>query len=171
VAHLINPRASVAASLRAAAGEPEWDEHPAYAGAARLDDEGFTAWVDRLIDDAREGSPRPAGYVPSTNLWWVEGTQYLGRVQVRHRLTPFLRELGGHVGYYVAPRFRRRGHATALLAATLPVAAALGVECALVTCDEDNPASRKVIEANGGLFQDRRGSRLRYWVPTGPPSP
>lgn len=168
MAHLINPRAGVAGSLRAAAAEPGWDEHPVYAGAADLDDASFVAWVDELIDDARAGSPRPEGFVPSTNLWWVEGDQYLGRVQIRHRLTPFLRDVGGHIGFYVAPRVRRRGHATAILAAALPVAAALGLECALVTCDVDNTASRKTIEANGGLFQDQRGPKLRYWVPTGP---
>jgi predicted acetyltransferase len=37
----------------------------------------------------------------------------------------------------------------------------------LVTCDVDNTASRRVIEAAGGLFQDQRGPKLRYWVPTG----
>jgi predicted acetyltransferase len=59
--------------------------------------------VDELLDDARDGSPGPDGFVPSTNLWWVQGEQYLGRVQLRHRLTPFLREFGGHIGYYVVP--------------------------------------------------------------------
>ena len=167
MAHLINPRAGVAASLRAAAAEPGWDEHSIYVGAADRDDAAFAAWVDELIDDARAGSPRPDGFVPSTNLWWVEGEQYLGRVQIRHRLTPFLREFGGHIGYYVVPGERRRGHATAILAAALPVAAALGIECALVTCDVDNTASRRTIETNGGLFQDQRGPKLRYWVPTG----
>jgi predicted acetyltransferase len=131
-----------------------------------MDDGQFDAWTDRLVADAREGTPRPEGFVPSTNLWWVDGTEFLGRVQVRHRLTPRLRDLGGHVGYWVAPAVRRRGHATAILAATLPVANALGLECVLVTCDDDNVASRRVIEANGGLFQDRRGVKLRFWVPT-----
>jgi predicted acetyltransferase len=35
-----------------------------------------------------------------------------------------------------------------------------------VTCDEDNLASRKVIETNGGVLSDRRADKLRYWVPT-----
>ncbi len=98
----------------------------------------------------------------------MQGEQYLGRVQVRHHLTLFLREFGVRIGYYVVPRVRRRGHATAILAAALPVAAALGIECALVTCDVDDTASRKTIEANGGLLQDQRGPKLRFWVPTGP---
>jgi predicted acetyltransferase len=35
-----------------------------------------------------------------------------------------------------------------------------------VTCDDDNAGSRKVIEAAGGEFEDQRGVKLRYWVPT-----
>ena len=36
----------------------------------------------------------------------------------------------------------------------------------LVTCDEDNTASRLVIEHNGGILEDVRQGKLRYWVPT-----
>jgi predicted acetyltransferase len=53
-----------------------------------------------------------------------------------------------------------------LLAAALPVTRSLGIDPALLTCDEDNTASRKVIEANGGVVEDKRGGKLRYWVPT-----
>jgi len=61
---------------------------------------------------------------------------------------------------------RRQGHATAMLAAALPVAASLGIDPALVTCDDTNLGSRKVIEGNGGMLEDQRGVKLRFWVPT-----
>lgn len=163
---LVVPRLEVAASVRTAARSPGWDEHDVYAGVGGFDDAQLEDWVEALVVDAREASPRPEGFVPATNLWWVDGREYLGRVQIRHRLTPFLRELGGHIGYYVVASARRRGHATAMLGAALPVAAALGLECVLLTCDADNTASRRTIEANGGLFADQRGPKLRYWVPT-----
>ncbi|WP_406215928.1 GNAT family N-acetyltransferase [Streptomyces canus] len=79
----------------------------------------------------------------------------------------FMLEFGGHIGYVVRPGARRRGHATAMLAAALPVCRQLGIARALVTCDAGNTASRKVIEANGGEFEDRRGVKLRYWIRTG----
>ena len=119
-----------------------------------------------VVDQAREDAPRPAWMVPSTTLWWVDGTEYLGRISIRHRLTPTLLEWGGHIGYDVRPSARRRGHATAMLAAARPVAARLGIDPALVTCDPDNAGSRKVIEANGGVLEDQRGGELRFWVPT-----
>lgn len=126
----------------------------------------FARYVRELRDDALEESPRPDGHVPATTLWWASGNEYLGRIAIRHRLTPWLRDIGGHIGYDIRPSARRRGHATAMLAAALPTARGLGIDPALVTCDEDNIASRKVIEANGGALEDKRGDKLRFWVPT-----
>ncbi|TSB21636.1 GNAT family N-acetyltransferase [Streptomyces benahoarensis] len=79
----------------------------------------------------------------------------------------FLLAHGGHIGYDVRPTARRRGHATAMLRAALPRARVLGLDRVLITCDATNTASRKVIEACGGLFEDRRGVKLRFWVTTG----
>lgn len=168
VPDLVIPRLAAAASVRAVAREHGDDPQPAYsAGVADLRDDELPAYVDRLLADTREGTPRPEGFVPSTHLWWVDATAFLGRVHIRHRLTPFLRDAGGHLGYYVVPTHRRRGHATAMLAAALPVAAALGIDCLLLTCNADNGGSRRVIENNGGLLHDQRGAKLRFWLPTG----
>jgi predicted acetyltransferase len=128
--------------------------------------EGFAAFVDLINGQALEESARPPGHVPATTRWWVEDDEYLGRIVVRHRLTPHLLEVGGHIGYDVRPAARRRGHATAMLAAALPLALDLGIDPALLTCDAGNTASRLVIEHNGGMFEDQRGIKLRYWVPT-----
>jgi predicted acetyltransferase len=53
-----------------------------------------------------------------------------------------------------------------MLRKALPTAAALGINPALITCRVDNIGSRKVIEANGGAFEDERNGFLRFWVPT-----
>jgi predicted acetyltransferase len=135
-------------------------------GATWADPERFEQYARHVRDEALDATPRPAGYVPSTTLWWIDGDEYLGRVAIRHQLTPHLLDYGGHIGYDIRPSARRRGHATAMLARTLPVAAALGIDPVLITCDEDNIGSRKVIESNGGRFEDQRGIKLRYWVPT-----
>jgi predicted acetyltransferase len=126
----------------------------------------FARYLRELQDEAREQAPRPDGRVPQTTLWWVSGDEYLGRISIRHRLTAGLREIGGHIGYDIRPSARRRGHATAMLTAVLPAAHSLGINPALLTCDEDNIASRKVIEANGGVLEDKRGGKLRYWLST-----
>lgn len=130
------------------------------------DTDRFSAYVGQLHEFADPATELPPGIVPATQLWWVEGSEYLGRLSIRHSLTPWLRDFGGHIGYAVRPAARRCGHATAMLAAGLRVASQIGVDPALLTCDESNVASRKVIEANGGALEDRRGEKLRYWVPT-----
>ena len=127
--------------------------------------EGFAGFVAALRAQSR-GEQLAPGYVASTTLWWLDGDVYLGRIAIRHSLTPRLLELGGHIGYDVRPTARRRGHATAMLRAALPVARRLGVDQALITCDSTNLASRKVIEACGGQFEDERGGKLRFWVRT-----
>jgi predicted acetyltransferase len=132
-----------------------------------VSERGFGRFVERVLALADPDTPLPDGIVHSTHLWWVEGDEYLGRLSIRHHLTPWLRDFGGHIGYVVRPSARGRGHATAMLAASLPWARELGIENALVTCDDTNEASRKVIEACGGVFDDQREQKLRYWIATG----
>jgi predicted acetyltransferase len=133
----------------------------------RADDEqGFVGYVEALRDRAREEHKRPEGWVPDTLLWYVDGSEWIGRLDIRHRLTPALLEVGGHIGYDVRPSMRRSGHATRMLHDALPMAAELGINPVLVTCHVDNVASRKVIEANGGVLEDERSDRLRFWIAT-----
>ena len=130
--------------------------------------DSFERFVNWLRGQALEETPRSDGFVPATELWWVDDDAFLGRIQVRHRLTPLLLEVGGHIGYDIRPSARRQGHATAMLRAALPVANALGIDPALLTCDATNTASRLVIERNGGTLEDERFGKLRYWVATSP---
>ncbi|MEV0369348.1 GNAT family N-acetyltransferase [Streptomyces sp. NPDC050636] len=123
----------------------------------------YTAWLRSFAD---EEIVRPMDYVPCSNLWYAEEGTYLGRLAIRHRLNDFLHEYGGHIGYDIRPTARRRGHATAMLREALPMARARGLDSVLVTCDTTNTASRKVIEGCGGVFEDQRGEKLRYWIDT-----
>ena len=130
------------------------------------DARAFADYTAGLRADALEETPRRPGWVPCTTLWYVEGGEYLGRLAIRHRLTPWLLEYGGHIGYDVRPSARGNGHATNMLRDALPVAKRLGIADVLVTCDVDNTASRRVIEKNAGQLEDERGGKLRFWVRT-----
>jgi predicted acetyltransferase len=126
----------------------------------------FTDYTARLRADALEETPRRPGWVPCTTLWYIEGSAYLGRLAIRHRLTPWLLEYGGHIGYDVRPSARNNGYATTMLHDALPIAKALGIADVLVTCDVDNTASRRVIEKNAGRLEDERCGKLRFWIRT-----
>ncbi len=109
--------------------------------------------------------------VPSSYFWITEGDggpddEVVGFLNLRHVLNDFLLEEGGHIGYSVRPSARRRGHASAALGLGVAAAAALGIDRVLVTCDEDNDPSRRTIEANGGVLEDVRNGKRRYWIAT-----
>ena len=133
------------------------------------DPDTFAEFCDYTLALARSETPRPSGWVTGTYLWMVEDdpeAHVVGRISLRHTLTPWLLEVGGHIGYAVRPSARGRGYATQALGLMLPVAAAHGIDPVLVTCDDANVASRRVIEANGGVLEDNRNGKLRFWIPT-----
>ena len=103
--------------------------------------------------------------VPISTFWYVDGSHYLGTVIIRHRLTPELARHGGHIGYHVAPRYRRQGHARAMLATAISYCSdTLGITRILITCDQSNIGSRRVIESNGGVLENILENECRYWV-------
>lgn len=157
-------------------GDGVWVEEPdaGFDGVAFTRDEletpeGFERFAARRRQQADEGAPRITGHVPCTFFWIVDDQDpqtYLGSLSIRHRLTPFLLEVGGHIGYSVRPSARRRGVATAALRLGLPACASRGIDPVLVTCDDDNLGSAAVIEANGGVLEDVRAGKRRYWIAT-----
>ncbi|MCO4250673.1 hypothetical protein [Pseudarthrobacter raffinosi] len=65
---------------------------------ALKDAQTFRRFVDALVNDALQESPRKPGYVPCTYLWIVEGDTFLGSLAIRHELKDFLPNEGGHIG-------------------------------------------------------------------------
>lgn len=111
----------------------------------------------------RQGTPRWWG-VPTTILWYVSGRHYVGELVIRHELTPDLAEVGGNIGYSIAPQWRCQGHGTRMLADGLQECRALGLRRVLVTCRSDNEPSRRVILANGGVPDGGARGEDRYWI-------
>jgi predicted acetyltransferase len=158
------------------------DEPAARAAHEELAADGFTfllGWEKESRDDwaayvlglgrRHRGLDVPQGLVPATFLVAEVDGELVGRVSVRHELNEHLANVGGHIGYGVRPAHRGRGHATEILRQALVVARAEGVGDVLVTCDEDNAASRAVIERLGGVLEDVRPEqgeplKRRYWI-------
>ncbi len=129
--------------------------------------------VERLEKD-RLGIDLPEGYVPASTFWLVEDGTFVGMGNIRHRLTPSLEIYGGHIGYAIRPSRWGQGVGTLQLRLLLREARKLGIEHALVTCDESNIGSARVMEKNGGVWQDTIEHQLdgrphrtkRYWIDT-----
>jgi len=105
-----------------------------------------------------------------TILWLVEGDEFIGRLSLRHELNDFLHKFAGHIGYFISPKYRHKGYGKLILELGLEFAGDKGFEKVLLTCDDDNIGSRKIIESNGGIYEnkifDERVDKykLRYWI-------
>lgn len=117
----------------------------------------------------RHGLGLKGGRVPETWYWVRAGSMVLGVVKLRHRLNEVLRSRGGHIGMAIRASARGRGHGSAALALALKEAARLGIREVLLTCEESYPASRRMIEKNGGVLADVIDSRLIFVVQTPEP--
>jgi predicted acetyltransferase len=137
------------------------------------DDEPWGTYLRRL-ELLRTGVNVPEGGVPATFLVAEVDGELVGSTSVRHALNPWLAKWGGHIGYAVRPGSRRRGYATEMLRQSLEIARGLGIDKALITCDEGNVASAAVIERCGGVLEGTvpgeaggPSAKRRYWARTG----
>ena len=107
----------------------------------------------------------PEGWVPAVQLVaFARDGQSVGFLNLRLRLSAYLLEEGGHIGYSIRPSERGKGYAKEALHQGLQVAKEKNIHRALVTCSTENPASRAVILANGGQLEDVRNGTERYWI-------
>lgn len=120
--------------------------------------------IERLLAEADPATELRADWVHCSYFWIVEADEFVGYLAIRHSLNDFLREEGGHIGYSVRPSRRREGHAGRALGLALKQARGLGLDRVLLTCDHDNEPSRRTIVSNGGVYEDRRGGKQRWWI-------
>lgn len=122
----------------------------------------LTVMREKGIDDI-------SGYVPFSTFYIVVGEVIVGDIRVRYKLNEQLLQEGGHIGYALHPDHRRRGYGTAACKLALDFCKDIGLKKVLITCDEQNTASRKIIESVGGIAdtpyaQSEDKAVLRYWV-------
>lgn len=129
----------------------------------------FPRYIAKLLSQSL-GKNLPPGYVPATTYWLIVDNEFIGSVNIRHILSENLSKVGGHIGYDIRPSRRKKGYGRKILKLALSKARELGLKKILITCDETNIASKKIIEANGGVFENRleqghgRPAKLRYWI-------
>lgn len=125
--------------------------------------EEFPSFLEENVNYSKGLNLRP-GYVPETVYWLYAGSIPVGIGKLRHYLNNSLREHGGHIGYCIRPVERGKGYGTIILRELLAKAEEKGIHEAMLTCNENNLPSRKVIEGNGGHLESIRNSECKYWI-------
>lgn len=129
--------------------------------------------IVQRFKDNRDINKLPPSYVPSYDYFAVDDDKFIGIIHIRVRLTENLLKYGGHIGYGINPIYWRQGYGTKILKLGLEKAKELIEENnVLITCDDDNIGSYKIIENNGGLLENKvinfdAGEKFltrRYWI-------
>lgn len=137
---------------------------PDVLGLAERDFAAFLASLWQLETDP------PPDSVASTLYWAIVDGEVVGRIGLRHRLNEFFGQAGGHIGYIVRPSWRGRGLATEMLRQVLATPRAQSIGELLLTCDEANAASERVIRKCGGVYENTidmpagQSPRKRFWI-------
>lgn len=125
------------------------------------------------VENFRTGENLPDGYVKDTYLWLVDHKTFLGEVSIRHTLTDSLSRFGGNIGYGIRYSEWNKGKGTIMLSKALIYAKEIiGLDKVLLTCNDDNYSSQRIIEKNGGQLQDTITNTInglprqtrRYWI-------
>ena len=115
----------------------------------------YTDWI-KLVKECEKPKNELLGVQASTYFAINENNEIVGCIELRHSLNESLAVIGGHIGYSVCPKQRRKGYATKMLSLVLQEARRLGIEKVLLTCDVDNIASTKTILKNGGVMEKEK---------------
>ena len=129
--------------------------------------ENFNEYVDDLYKYSK-GIDLPKGWVTTSTFWLIDNNEVVGVVRVRHQ------DVGtdGHIGYDIAPDYRKKGYGTQILKLALVEAEKIGIKEVMVTCNIDNSFSRKIIEKNNGkllgtIFDEEENENLyKYSIST-----
>lgn len=148
--------------------QTEWGDSRMIPGALSAKKEGgnLERWLEGVI--AHRYHIREPLATADTYLLMKDG-EIIGALSLRHYLSENLLKTGGHIGYGIRPSQRGKGYAPCMLALGLEKAKERGIDRVLVTCDEDNPASARTIEACGGVLENREQGEngalvRRYWI-------
>lgn len=127
------------------------------------------AYQAKLAENARIaiGENLPPGYVRQQIYWLYDGEHPVGYGKLRFSLTDALREHGGHIGYVIRPSERGKGYGRRMLKELLLEAERGGLDRVLLTCNEDNTASRNIIEGCGGKPEQSANASCKYWIELG----
>ena len=131
--------------------------------------EDFDEFLQTLEKNKHQEYMKP-GFSPKTTFGVFDDGKLIGGFNLRHELKGNLINHGGNIGYLIRPSKRRMGYGTIVLDCALKKAKEIGLGRVLITCREENIASSRVIQKNGGIYENsyydecNKVTFKRYWI-------
>ncbi len=136
----------------------------------KLEKLSFIDWIEELEKKKNEKN-LPKTYSPQTLYLAInDNNEIVGAIGIRWKQVPILMSYGGLIGYSIRPTQRGKGYASEMLKMALDKFKNTNIENILITCKDFNLASKKVIEKNGGVYENTYNNSddgfkyLRYWI-------
>ena len=134
-----------------------YDEYSAHGVTTYCFDDARAYDIFEKYDNYRNERNLKPNRVGADYYWLVDDERdyFIGEISIRHRLTEALEQYGGHIGYGVRYSEWNKGYGTLMLKFALEKAQERGLSWVLITCDDDNPGSARVMERNGLVLRDK----------------
>lgn len=132
-------------------------------GGYNINFQEFQLYLKKHINISKAINLEPM-YVPQTMYWLYIDGKPVGIGKLRNYLNENLKKVGGHIGYSIRPTERGKGYGNIILSELLKKAKEKNITEVLLTCNENNLASRKVIEHNKGELESVSQGRCKYWI-------
>jgi len=125
--------------------------------------ESYDAWLERIQNDLTLDISSIIFFALREN-----DSRLVGTINIRYPYEGYVK-IHGHIGYGVRPSERQQGYATAMLRLALEKCRELSLSRVLLTCNKNNIASAKTMQACGGVLErettDENGEiSQRYWI-------
>lgn len=147
------------------------DNKDAFAGCSSIEKYDYEEWLKKIDEDLDFENIKP-GRVPASTYFSVRKSdnKIIGVVNIRYDFNEYLENYGGHIGYLVRPVERRKGYGYKNLKLALDKCLEIPINKVLITCNENNIGSAKIIESCGGIYEETRFCEKeninlkRYWI-------
>lgn len=88
----------------------------------------------------------------------------IGEVMIRPKLNSYWKMNSGNIGYKIRPTKRKQGYGKMILHLALQECKKLGMKEIFLQCFNNNEASKRIIESNGGIIEKNDGYVCSYKI-------
>jgi predicted acetyltransferase len=144
----------------------DWKSEEIIPTSTQFTEETFESYLNKL----REEEGGRGEWVPAeTYFYFTHHGEIAGAINCRYDLNDFLREIGGHIGYGIAPSFRKQGLAKDMLEKVLTIYREKGFKKVLLTADDTNTGSVRTILSQNGIktesgIKENAIPYGKYWI-------